>query len=175
MRSSEALKRVWIWWEWSNKFQFLGHVLQRHPKCALIRFTVLDAPGPGGKAMCYYLALAYNCSKKYTECSALLMRAKHHAEKAITSLDTSTSTWTKSEEAVAPGPDPDCLAKSLRSLILQAESEDFTCKAASMLDAGEETGTVSVTSLTPTAAGADVSQKVSISKYSTCLNTLRLG
>ncbi|CAH8875215.1 unnamed protein product [Trichobilharzia szidati] len=112
---------------------------------------------------CYYLALAYNCSKKYTECSALLMRAKHHAEKAITSLDTSTSTWTKSEEAVAPGPDPDCLAKSLHSLILQAESEDFACKAASMLDTGEEAETVCVTSLTPT-AGADVSQKVLIDR-----------
>ncbi|KAH9591576.1 signal recognition particle subunit srp68 [Schistosoma haematobium] len=108
---------------------------------------------------CYYLALAYNCSKKYVECSALLTRAIQHAEKAITSLKHPTSTWTKAEECIAPGPGPDALSKSLQSLILQAESEDFTCKAASMLDKVEENGPVSITPLAGTTE-VDPSRKV---------------
>ncbi|XP_018655038.1 putative signal recognition particle 68 kD protein [Schistosoma mansoni] len=112
---------------------------------------------------CYYLALAYNCSKKYTECSALLTRAIQHAEKAVTSLEHSISTWTKAEECIAPGPSPDALSKSLQSLILQAESEDFTCKAASMLDKVEENEPVSTTPLAGT-TGVDASRKVLIDR-----------
>ncbi|KAH8868811.1 Signal recognition particle subunit SRP68 [Schistosoma japonicum] len=107
---------------------------------------------------CYYLALAYSCNKKYVECSALLMRAKQHAEKAISSLKYTAATWTEGEECVAPGPTPDVLSKSLQSLILQAESEDFTCKAASMLDTVEGNEPISITPLTDS-TGLDASQK----------------
>ncbi|CAH8576246.1 unnamed protein product [Schistosoma turkestanicum] len=115
------------------------------------------------KKRCYYLALAYNCSKKYVECSALLTRAIQHAEKAITSLKRATSTWTKAEECIAPGPGPDALSISLQSLILQAESEDFTCKAASMLNTVEESESVSFTPLSDT-TGVDGSRKTLIDR-----------
>ncbi|KAA3681319.1 signal recognition particle subunit SRP68 [Paragonimus westermani] len=86
---------------------------------------------------CYYLAFTYVHGKRLAECSALLMRAKRHAEQAIQALSPTTASWTELESEATPGPTPEQLIRSLTVLSAQIEAEDLTCRAEYMLHLSE--------------------------------------
>ncbi|VDP91432.1 unnamed protein product [Echinostoma caproni] len=87
------------------------------------------------------MAFTYSHGKRFAECSALLSRAKHHAEEAVHSLSPDTAPWTSLEASAAPGPSSEQLTQALsNTLLVQIAAEDLTCRAVYMLDLSDSTG-----------------------------------
>ncbi|KAA0187111.1 Signal recognition particle subunit SRP68 [Fasciolopsis buskii] len=119
---------------------------------------------------CYYLAFTYSHGKRFAECSALLARAKRHAEEAVHSLSSETASWTEDEASAAPGPSADDLTRSLTdALLIQIAAEDLTCRAVYMLDLSDATSNTEPTSMT-TETGEKLTNKPLIDRLDTYLD-----
>ncbi|KAF6767914.1 hypothetical protein AHF37_05170, partial [Paragonimus kellicotti] len=124
-------------------------------ECLMVNTKIVLVRG----GWCYYLAFTYVHGKRLAECSALLMRAKRHAEQAIQALSPTTASWTELESEATPGPTPEQLIQSLTVLNAQIEAEDLTCRAEYMLHLSE---TGDHPSKTPTTSEEPIAQKALI-------------
>ncbi|THD24305.1 Signal recognition particle subunit SRP68 [Fasciola hepatica] len=119
---------------------------------------------------CYYLAFTYSHGKRFAECSALLTRAKQHAEEAVHSLSPETAPWTEIEASAVPGPSAAELTHSLTGeLLAQIAAEDLTCRAVYMLDMSD-TISANMTTSTTTETEGKLINKALIDRLETYLD-----